>query len=98
MELNDMARDYKKEYARYQGTPEQKKRRAKRNAARRKMMRLGRVHKGDGKDVDHKKGIGKGNSTKNLRVVSKHRNRAFKRNSQGKNLYQLPGDGKSKKH
>lgn len=48
-----MVRDYKKEYADYHSTPEQKKRRAERNAARRKAMADGRVHKGDGKEVDH---------------------------------------------
>jgi len=35
----------------YNSTPEQKKRRAQRNAARRKLMAQGKVHKGDGKDV-----------------------------------------------
>lgn len=48
-----MARDYKKEYREYQGLPEQKKRRAARNAARRKAMKEGRVRKGDGKELDH---------------------------------------------
>ena len=48
-----MVRDYKKEYADYHSTPEQKKRRAERNAARRKAMADGRVHKGDSKEVDH---------------------------------------------
>ena len=46
-------RDYKKEYEDYQGTPEQKKRRAQRNAARRKAIEAGRAKKGDGKEVDH---------------------------------------------
>ena len=34
-----MPRNYKQEYARYQGTPEQKKRRAMRNKARRAALR-----------------------------------------------------------
>jgi hypothetical protein len=80
------ARNFRREYDTYQGTPEQKKRRAKRNNARRKLMREGRVHKGDGKDVDHKGGISKGNSKSNLRVVSKSKNRGFKRSKKGKNL------------
>lgn len=46
-------RDYAKEYREYHALPEQKKRRADRNAARRKAMREGRVRKGDGKEVDH---------------------------------------------
>lgn len=40
--------------ARYNSKPEQKKRRAARNKARRIMERKGKVRKGDGKDVDHK--------------------------------------------
>lgn len=51
---NEMAdRNYKKEYEEFQATPEQKKRRAQRNAARRKAMAAGKVKKGDGKEVDH---------------------------------------------
>lgn len=46
-------RDYAKEYREYQGLPAQKKRRAQRNAARRKAMRAGKVRKGDGKEVHH---------------------------------------------
>ena len=77
----NMARNYKHEYETYQGTPQQKKNRAKRNAARAEMMRAGRVHKGDGKDVDHKQPLSKGGSTSkaNLRVTSVHANRAYKR-------------------
>jgi hypothetical protein len=76
-----MARDYKREYANYQGKPEQLKNRAKRNAARAEMMKAGRVKKGDGKDVDHKRPLSKGGSTgkSNLRVTSVHSNRAYKR-------------------
>lgn len=48
-----MARDYKKEYKDYHGTPEQKKRRAQRNTARRRAESSGSVSKGDGKEVDH---------------------------------------------
>jgi 5-methylcytosine-specific restriction endonuclease McrA len=81
-----MARDYDREYAKYQGTPEQKKNRAMRNAARREAMERGLVRKGDGKDVDHIKPIshGGGNSKSNVRVVSKSENRSFPRTSSGK--------------
>lgn len=79
-------RNYAREYAKYQGKPAQIKRRAKRNAARRKMMRLGRVRKGDGKDVNHKRPGSLSNKTKDLSVVSKSTNRGFRRNSRGKNL------------
>jgi hypothetical protein len=76
-------RPYKKEYEQYQGTEIQKKRRAERNAARAKLMKAGKVRKGDGKDVDHAVPLSKGgtNATKNLRVQSKSANRSFKRNS-----------------
>ena len=74
-------RPYKKEYEQYGGTEEQKKNRAKRNAARRKLTAEGKVSKGDGKDVSHKKAISKGgkNGKGNLRVESACANRSFKR-------------------
>lgn len=75
-----MPRNYRQEYDRYQGKPEQKKRRAKRNAARRKLMRSGRVRLGDGMDVDHKNTNPNDNSSKNLRVQKKSTNRSFARN------------------
>jgi hypothetical protein len=83
-----VARDYKKEYREYQGTEEQKKNRAKRNAARREMMEDGKVRKGDGKDVDHKRALinGGSNSESNLRVVSRSANRGFRRDSKGRPL------------
>lgn len=75
------ARDYKREYANYQSKPEQIKKRSERNSARRKMVNAGLAHKGDGKDVDHKTPLSKGGSTarSNLRMVSVHQNRAYKR-------------------
>lgn len=69
------ARDYKDEYRRYHSKPEQIKRRAGRNKARRKMEKAGLVRKGDGKDVDHKNRNPTDNSRKNLRIQSKHVNR-----------------------
>jgi len=69
-------RNYKEEYQNYQGTPVQKKRRAQRNSARRIMSDLGRVKKGDGKDVHHKSGMS--NNLKNLAVMTKHLNRSIK--------------------
>ena len=78
-------RNYKKEYENYQGTEEQKKNRAKRNAARRKASKDGKVSKGDGKDVAHKKAISKGGKNPgNTKVESAGANRSFKRNSKGK--------------
>ena len=62
------------------------KNRAKRNAARRKLMREGKVAKGDGKDVDHKRPLSKGggNGRNNLRVTSRSNNRSFKRTKSGR--------------
>lgn len=75
-------RNFRREYDTYQGTEEQKKRRAARNAARAKMMKAGKVRKGDGKDVDHAKPLSKGgsNTVKNLRVQTASNNRSFPRN------------------
>lgn len=83
-----MPRDYKKEYREYQGTEEQKHNRALRNHARRELAREGRVHKGDGKDVDHKHPLitGGSNSESNLRVRSQAANRGFRRDSKGRPL------------
>lgn len=75
-------RNYKREYELYQGTDEQKKNRAQRNAARAKMMKNGKVHKGDGKDVAHVKAFDKGGSNKTgLKVEDASSNRSFKRDS-----------------
>lgn len=81
-----MARDYKREYETYQGTEQQKKNRASRNAARAKMVKAGKAKKGDGKDVAHIKAFDKGGTNKDgVRVVSKSANRSFKRDGK-KNL------------
>ena len=74
-----MARNYKKEYANYHSKPEQKKRRASRNTARRRMAANGNVRKGDGKDVHHKNGNPRDNRSKNLSVTSRNKNRSFAR-------------------
>ena len=76
-------RPYKKEYEKYDGTPAVKKKRAERNKARRIMEDAGLVHKGDGKDVDHKRVLSKGGKTvrSNLRVKSASDNRSYPRNS-----------------
>jgi len=72
-------RDYKREYKVSHSSPEEKKKRASRNAARAKMEKAGKVRKGDGKDVDHKNSNPKDNSKGNLRVQSKSANRSFPR-------------------
>lgn len=64
-------RDYKKE--RLAERPERRKERAKRNKARRQLMAEGKVKKGDGKVVNHKKPLSKGGGTarSNLEVQSR---------------------------
>lgn len=66
-------RNYRREYDTYHAKPEQKKNRAKRNAARKKAG----LKVGDPREVDHKKPLsrGGGNGKRNLRVVSRRRNR-----------------------
>ena len=75
-------RDYKREVAQYTSKPEVIKKRTQQNAARREMEKAGLVHKGDGRDVDHKKPLSRGgtNSRSNLRVVPRSENTSFSRN------------------
>ena len=73
----DEKRNYRKEYDNYHGKPEQRANRSKRVLARRKMIKKGKVKKGDGKDVDHKNGNPQDNSDDNLRVLSKSKNRSM---------------------
>lgn len=70
-------RDYKREYRRYHGRPEQVARRSSRNKARRKMIRTGRIRKGDPRDIHHRDGNPKNNDGANLvaRAVSVNRSR-----------------------
>jgi 5-methylcytosine-specific restriction endonuclease McrA len=69
--------NYKKAYKKYHSSTKAKKARAKRNAARRKMVKAGKVRKGDGKEVHHKKPLSKGGTNKrsNLKVTSRKKNR-----------------------
>lgn len=69
-----MARDYKKEYKKFQSSDKAKKDRAKRNKARREAIKSGKAKKGDGKDVHHTNGI---NSNK-TKVISASKNRGKK--------------------
>lgn len=71
-----MTHNYKKE-TRYENTPAQVKRREARNNARRRGLRTGRVHKHDGKELDHV-GFHRTGSLRNVptRVVSRHANRS----------------------
>jgi hypothetical protein len=69
--------------AKYNSKPQQLKNRANRNAARAKMISAGKAHKGDGKDVAHKNNNTNDNSSSNLAIQSKAKNRSFPRNKKG---------------
>jgi hypothetical protein len=91
-------RNYKREYETYQGTEQQKKNRAARNAARAKMMKAGKVRKGDGKDVAHVKAFDKGgNNSTGLRVESASTNRSFKRDSKRNLVSEVSGRERKRK-
>ncbi len=85
-----MARDYQRENL-YKAQPAQIKARVERNKARRMMEKAGKVHKGDGMEVDHIKPISKGGKTimGNLQVITAAHNDSFKRNSQHKLVSQI---------
>ena len=75
-------RNYRKEYDNYQGTEEQKKNRAQRNKARRQAVAKGLNVQG--KDVAHVKALSKGGTNSDgVRLESPHKNRSFRRNSDG---------------
>lgn len=69
----------------YNARPEQVDKREMRNKARAEMARDGKVKKGDGKDVDHKKMLDSGgtNDKSNLRVVDKETNRGWRKRQIG---------------
>jgi hypothetical protein len=76
-------RDYRAEYLAFHASPEQRRRRAQRNKARRLLIKMGRARKGDGKDVDHIHSSKHGslnNNPSNLRVTSKRFNRSRNNN------------------
>lgn len=90
MPLMPSSPDYKRDYSKngegkYQSQSKSKKDRARRNNARRKMLRLGKVSKGDGNDVHH---VGGKTTSKNLAVKPASKNRSFSRtkNAGKKNL------------
>jgi len=69
-------RNYKAEYANYHSSDKQKKRRAARNKARALTIKNRGAAAVAGKDVDHKDRNPQNNSTSNLRIQSKKKNRS----------------------
>ena len=69
----------------YNARPEEVAKRVKRNQARATMEKAGKVTKGDGKDVDHKKPLKKGgsNGASNLTVKSETANRGWRKGKSG---------------
>lgn len=76
-------RDYKEEYNRFHGKPEEIAKRAKRNAARATVAKTKGKAAIAGKDVHHKTPLrrGGGNGKSNLAVSSVHQNRGWERES-----------------
>ena len=68
-------RNYRKEYDNYHAKPDQRERNAGRLRARRLMARLGKVSKGDKKDVHHKDNDPMNNDKGNLSVTTQKYNR-----------------------
>ena len=67
--------------AKYNKRPDVQAKRVAQNKARRHAIAKGKAKKGDGKDVDHKKPLGKGGSTSdsNTRVVARKTNRGWRK-------------------
>ena len=95
---NKNDRNYTREYENYDGTPAVKKKRAQRNKARRMLEAEGVVHKGDGKDVDHKTPLSKGGKTvrSNLTAKAASSNRSFARNADHTIKTNKPKNGNTK--
>ena len=98
------SRNYASEYRKYQKQQKQKKDRASRNAARRIMIKKGKVTKGDKKDVSHKNGNPRDNRPKNLTVQRQSKNRSYRRTKTAGKLHRtaqkekqdMPMHGKKK--
>lgn len=62
----------------YNAKPEQKKNRSSRNQARKKAIMNGKISPGSDKDINHKNGNPRDNSSGNLQAESKKKNRGRK--------------------
>ena len=81
---NKKKRNYASEYKNYHSKPDQVKKRAERNKARRLTEKEGRVKKGDGKDVAHADNKTSNNSRSNRKVQSPSKNRSFPRDKKAR--------------
>ena len=77
----------------YNSSPKAKADRVKRNKARRHAIKDGRVKKGDGKDIDHKKPLRSGgsNGKSNTRVRDKSSNRSDNGGTGGRKRKKMKG-------
>jgi len=71
-------RDYARKHPEKFNNPKERKKRAKRNAARRMMIKKGIIKEGDSREVDHIKPLRQGGSNKlsNLRMLTRSKNRS----------------------
>lgn len=81
------SKNYKRDYVQERKTESKARKHARvmRNQARQEMIKEGKAHVGDGKDVGHKTAISKGGTNKrsNFEMQSAKSNRSFSRNSDG---------------
>ena len=83
-QLKASATKRSKQQRAYNSRPEQKKRRASRNAARKKMEEAGQARKGDGKDVEHRDKNARNNGKGNITMRNRSSNRADNRGTGGR--------------
>jgi hypothetical protein len=76
-------RAHRKAQAKYQKSPEEVQKRENRNKARQTLIRAGKAHVGDGKDVMHINGNALDNKPSNWRNGSRHANRSYARTPGG---------------
>ena len=73
----------KHEYQKFQSSAKARAERSARTVARKQANASGRTHKGDGREIDHIKGLSVGgtNAPSNLRILSKSANRGRRQGS-----------------